>query len=79
MPSAPANDGPDQQIRLVRGTPTAAELAALVAVLMRRSHPAAALASPSAWVRLSRPGTVTAAGLPALPGATAWRGSVLPR
>ncbi|WP_144122203.1 acyl-CoA carboxylase subunit epsilon [Catellatospora sichuanensis] len=60
-------------IRIERGTPTAEEVAALVAVLSAR--PAAAPAPPaevSAWWRSGLP-PVTAAG----PGA--WRRSGLPR
>jgi hypothetical protein len=61
-------------LRVLRGTPTAEELAALVGVLLRRSAaptPAAA-ATPSRW---------RASGLPGGPrraGRGAWRASGLP-
>ncbi|KXK60219.1 hypothetical protein AWW66_19970 [Micromonospora rosaria] len=62
--------------RVVRGTPSAEETAALVGVLAARSHPAAApdRPAPSAWARSGRPphpGTVAGPG--------AWRASGLPR
>nr|WP_212845730.1 acyl-CoA carboxylase epsilon subunit [Catellatospora sp. IY07-71] len=60
-------------IRFERGTPTAEEVAALVAVLSARPAGAAAPAGPvSAWWR---------SGLPAAPaaGPGAWRASGLPR
>jgi len=69
-------------IRVVRGSPTTVELAALVGVLAAvRSRPSVATdpAGPSAWVGLARPGAVRAGGLPARPGAAAWRRSALPR
>ncbi|MEH0841819.1 acyl-CoA carboxylase subunit epsilon [Micromonospora sp. CPCC 205711] len=62
--------------RVVRGVPTADELAALVGVILGRSRPAAAPApvATSAWSRSGRPaGAAPAAG----PGA--WRVSGLPR
>ncbi|WP_155374335.1 acyl-CoA carboxylase subunit epsilon [Catellatospora vulcania] len=60
-------------IRIGRGTPTAEEVAALVAVLSARPAAAPAPAAPvSAWWRSGLP-AVTAAG----PGA--WRSSGLPR
>jgi len=62
--------------RVVRGTPTAEELAALVGVIVVRSRPVGAPAPvvPSAWARSGRP------AVPALtPGAGAWRASGLPR
>jgi hypothetical protein len=68
-------------VRVVRGTPTAEELAALVGVVLARSRPAA-LASEqvaSAWVRSTRPGSVTPGGLPRPIGRDAWRASALPR
>ncbi|MFK3982892.1 acyl-CoA carboxylase subunit epsilon [Micromonospora sp. NPDC050397] len=74
---------PDREpaFRVVRGTPTAEELAALVGVLLTRSRPAAPgrPTTGSAWVRRSRPGTVSATGLPTRPGVDAWRWSGLPR
>ncbi|PZM92575.1 MAG: acyl-CoA carboxylase subunit epsilon [Actinobacteria bacterium] len=66
----------DPTFRVVRGTPTPEELAALVGVLMARSRPVAAAPTPgvSAWVRSARPtgGTVW-------PGPDAWRFSGRPR
>ncbi|RKN43604.1 acyl-CoA carboxylase subunit epsilon [Micromonospora endolithica] len=62
--------------RVVRGVPTAEELAALVGVVTLRSRPAAGPAPvpTSAWARSARPaGAAPAAG----PGA--WRASGLPR
>ncbi|MET8356576.1 acyl-CoA carboxylase epsilon subunit [Micromonospora sp. NPDC005171] len=55
--------------RVVRGVPTAEELAALVGAIIIRSRPAVAPApaTPSAWARSSRPGNSRgwrAAGLP---------------
>ncbi|WP_121157161.1 acyl-CoA carboxylase subunit epsilon [Micromonospora pisi] len=74
---------PDQEpaFRVVRGTPTAEELAALVGAIMLRPRPAAPDRpdTGSAWVRRSRPGAVSASGLPARPGVDAWRWSGLPR
>lgn len=62
--------------RVVRGVPTAEELAALVGALVAHSRPAVAPtpAAPSAWSRLGRPGTATPAA-----GPGAWRASGLPR
>ncbi|WP_203743338.1 acyl-CoA carboxylase subunit epsilon [Catellatospora bangladeshensis] len=59
-------------IRFERGTPTAEEVAALVAVLSTRPVATAAPAPVSDWWR---------SGLPAAPGAGpgAWRASGLPR
>ncbi|MGW5559107.1 acyl-CoA carboxylase subunit epsilon [Micromonospora sp. NPDC003944] len=56
--------------RVVRGVPTAEELAALVGAIIIRSRPAAAPApaTTSAWARSSRPGT-----------SRGWRASGLPR
>jgi hypothetical protein len=67
--------------RVVRGTPTADELAALVGAIMLRSRSAepSRPTAGSSWVRRSRPGTVSASGLPAHPGVGAWRFSGLPR
>lgn len=64
------------EIRVIRGTPTAEELAALIGVLFARRPRAAATApapTPSLW---------RASGLPATPpraGRGAWRASSLPR
>jgi Acyl-CoA carboxylase epsilon subunit len=61
------------EIRIVRGTPTAEEVAALVGVLFgrRRPEPAAAPA-PSLWRASGLPGT------PPRAGRGAWRASSLP-
>jgi hypothetical protein len=62
-------------VRVVRGTPSAEELAALVGVLLVRAGAGAAgepLPVPSRWARSARP----TAGHRAGPGA--WRGSALP-
>ncbi|MEV6372768.1 acyl-CoA carboxylase subunit epsilon [Micromonospora musae] len=60
-------------LRVVRGVPTAEELAALVGAVVTRSRPAAAPApAASAWARSGRP----TAGVTAGPGA--WRASGLP-
>ncbi|WP_229399795.1 acyl-CoA carboxylase subunit epsilon [Micromonospora okii] len=62
--------------RVVRGTPTAEELAALVGVIVARTRPAAAPTrpAPSTWARSGRP-----AGAAAVSGPGAWRASGLPR
>ena len=61
-------------LRVVRGEPTAEELAALVAVLSARSVAAAPAAGPrSAWADPAR-----RLGLTARPGPGAWRRSALP-
>jgi hypothetical protein len=67
--------------RVVRGVPTAEELAALVGVIVTRSRPPAPVRSAGtpAWVRLARPGMVSPSGLPGRPGGDAWRISALPR
>ncbi|HEU4422854.1 MAG TPA: acyl-CoA carboxylase subunit epsilon [Pilimelia sp.] len=68
--------------RIVRGTPTPEELAALVGVVISRSRPVAAQARRSAgpaWVNRARPGAIEPSGLPARPGPGAWRASGLPR
>jgi hypothetical protein len=70
-------------VRVVRGSPTAEELAALIgAVLIRLANPArAAEATPSRWVRSGRPGTATsviASGLPYGRGPHVWRTSAFP-
>ncbi|TYB91969.1 acyl-CoA carboxylase subunit epsilon [Micromonospora sp. WP24] len=61
-------------LRVVRGVPTAEELAALVGAVVTRSRPAAAPApaAASAWARSGRPTIGVTAG----PGA--WRASGLP-
>jgi hypothetical protein len=66
--------------RVVRGVPTAAELAALVGVLGLR-RPTARSGPPvvSTWARSARPGWSAANGLPARPYPGAWRSSALPR
>jgi len=67
---------PDPLIRVVRGTPTPEEVAALVGVLVRHARPAAAplaATSPgggSLWAALARPGF---AHRP-----TSWRATALP-
>ncbi|MEU4378982.1 acyl-CoA carboxylase epsilon subunit [Micromonospora echinofusca] len=60
--------------RVVRGVPTAEELAALVGAIVVRSRPAAASppAAASAWARSGRPAAAVA-------GPGAWRASGLPR
>lgn len=74
---------PDQvpAFRVVRGVPTAEELAALVGVIAMRTRPTApvAPATATAWVRSARPGVVSWSGLPARAGGDAWRISGLPR
>jgi hypothetical protein len=65
---------PEPFFRVVRGTPTAEELAALVgAVILRRraaASPATMPAEPvSAWARSARPGA----------GRVGWRSSLAPR
>lgn len=61
-------------LRVVRGTPTADEVAALVGVLFSRRVPAAPATrrAPSRW----RAGALPGAGL--RPGPGAWRASALP-
>jgi hypothetical protein len=70
----------DALFRVVRGTLTPEELAALVGAIVTRSRPAAPTPPPTvpAWVRSARPGTVSASGMP-VPGVDAWRISTLPR
>ena len=58
--------------RVVRGTPTAEEIAALVGVLLTRSAPPPPAPSTSRWARSARPST----GL--RPGPGGWRASALP-
>lgn len=71
---------PEPALRVVRGAPTAEELAALVCVLTRAATPPppAAPPGPSRWVRSGRPGAVTGA-MPATRGPHQWRASALPR
>lgn len=61
-------------IRILRGSPTDAELAALVTVLVSRSTPSATggAAPVSWWARSARPAATVR-------GAGAWRVSALPR
>ncbi|MGA3487141.1 acyl-CoA carboxylase subunit epsilon [Micromonosporaceae bacterium DT55] len=60
--------------RVVRGTPTAEELAALVGAVFSRSRPETAPPAPvSAWSRSARPTPLL------LAGRNAWRLSGLPR
>lgn len=62
-------------LRVVRGAPTAEEIAALVAVLAARpAAPPAAVAPRPAWRDLA-----ARLGPPAAPGRGGWRGSALPR
>ncbi|WP_064447652.1 acyl-CoA carboxylase subunit epsilon [Micromonospora sp. NBRC 110037] len=62
--------------RIVRGVPTAEELAALVGAIMVRTRPAqAATPAPvSQWARSARPALACPVA-----GAGAWRASGLPR
>ncbi|GIJ19570.1 acyl-CoA carboxylase subunit epsilon [Micromonospora lutea] len=62
--------------RIVRGVPTAEELAALVGVIAARSRPTVrpAPTPTSVWARSGRP-----VGATLTPGAAAWRASGLPR
>ncbi|MEU5938373.1 acyl-CoA carboxylase subunit epsilon [Micromonospora sp. NPDC047548] len=62
--------------RVVRGVPTADELAALVGAIVVRSRSAAAPApvTTSAWARSGRPAVAAPAA-----GPGAWRASGLPR
>ncbi|MFI6821841.1 acyl-CoA carboxylase subunit epsilon [Micromonospora sp. NPDC050187] len=66
----------EPQFRVVRGVPTAEELAALVGAFLVRSRPAPAPTptAPSTWARSSRPATATPVA-----GPGAWRTSGLPR
>jgi hypothetical protein len=57
-------------LRVVHGTPTAEELAALVGVLLLRRRPATeATPAPSRWARSARPGA----------GSGGWRASTRSR
>ncbi|ROO50931.1 acyl-CoA carboxylase epsilon subunit-like protein [Micromonospora sp. Llam0] len=64
--------------RIVRGTPTPEELAALVGVLVARTRPVADSGTdrpaPSRWARSARP----TPGFPGRLGPDAWRASALP-
>lgn len=66
--------------RVVRGVPTAEELAALVGALLVRSRPTARTgpAVDSAWTRSARPGAISWSGLPTRTGGDSWRLSGLP-
>ncbi|WP_229783647.1 acyl-CoA carboxylase subunit epsilon [Pilimelia anulata] len=64
---------PDRSLRIVRGTPTPAEVAALVGVLITRAAPAPAPpAARSAWAASARP-------RPARGGPGGWRRSGRPQ
>ncbi|ATO15031.1 hypothetical protein CO540_15340 [Micromonospora sp. WMMA2032] len=66
----------EPMFRIVRGVPTAEELAALVGAIVVRTRPVA-VAAPAAvshWSRSARP-----AGASPLAGPGAWRASGLPR
>lgn len=67
-------------LRVVRGNPTAEELAAVVGVLLLRPGVVTPVNSPavSTWARHGRPGTVSPSGLPTRTGRDAWRASGLP-
>ncbi len=65
-------------LRVVRGEPTAAELAALVTVLAARAAAAAAVTAPEPPRSLWRD-RATLVHAPLLPGRGAWRASGLPR
>ncbi len=61
-------------LRVVRGSPTAEELAVLVAVLLKagQAEPATGRPGPSPWVRSARPGYADGR-LPGWRGRDAWR------
>jgi hypothetical protein len=59
-------------LRVVRGTPTAEEVAALVGVLLTRPTPTPPAAPVSRWARSARSDAC------ARPGPGAWRASALP-
>jgi len=67
--------------RVERGNPTDEEIAALVAVLLRRSASPAESEPPagSRWAMSARPGYAARDGRPARPGPHGWRASALPR
>ncbi|QLQ39265.1 acyl-CoA carboxylase subunit epsilon [Micromonospora robiginosa] len=66
----------EPMFRVVRGVPTAEELAALVGAIVVRTRPVAAAAPPvvSRWAHSARPAGATLAA-----GPGAWRASGLPR
>ncbi|MFY1675227.1 acyl-CoA carboxylase subunit epsilon [Plantactinospora sp. WMMB334] len=68
-------------LRVVRGTPTAEDLAALVGAILLRGRPATSVqpATASTWALHSRPGMTSPSGIPAHIGRDAWRISGLPR
>ena len=69
------------ELRVVRGSPTDEELAALVAVLLRRLRRAGVggrPVPPSRWRESARPGAVYGDGRPARPSAHGWRLSARP-
>ncbi len=70
-------DGAAPWIRVVRGTPTAEELAALVGVLTARAT--AAVATSAGPVRSRWRDRAALVGAPLLPGPGTWRASGLPR
>lgn len=66
--------GEEPLVRVVRGIPTAEELAALVgAILVRRPAATAPEPAVSAWARSGRPGALDRTGI------DGWRTSGLPR
>ncbi|MFD0972106.1 acyl-CoA carboxylase subunit epsilon [Plantactinospora endophytica] len=67
-------------LRVLRGTPTPEELAALVGAVLLRSRPATSVrpAATSTWARHGRAGTVSPSGMPTRTGRDAWRLSGLP-
>ncbi|MEV6690088.1 acyl-CoA carboxylase subunit epsilon [Micromonospora sp. NPDC051196] len=67
--------GEEPLLRIVRGVPTAEELAALVGAIVARPRPAAepTPAPASSWARSGRPRSTGH-----LPGPGAWRASGLP-
>jgi hypothetical protein len=71
----------DPVLRIVRGSPTPEEVAALVGALLSRVRPAddAPPAPPTAWRRSARPGAVGPSGLPPRPERDGWRRSAFPR
>jgi hypothetical protein len=74
-----------EELRIVRGIPTAEELAAIVGVLFARGGtvvPQPRTPQPrtrSHWVALSRPGSRLRDGRPVRPGRDGWQASALPR
>lgn len=67
-------------LQVVRGNPTAEELAAVVGAVLLRPRAATRVntAVVSTWARHGRPGTVSPSGLPTRTGRDAWRASGLP-